>query len=207
MGNSDFTIYNMGATIQGSKNNDGTYSVTTQGSRIDSKPTTKIVKEKDIFNDYNLERTPQKDVFVRTTNPQDIDTQYNMGSTTHAIKNEDGSYTLITQGTKKGSAPTITTIDKEDLQNMKIKAKTQSDEQQATLDKFIAMDPFSSELGPYRFISQHAINSANTVDSMHLLEALITGDEQKKEQAMDSLNRTAMVEYPFLKYLDNDDND
>ncbi len=63
----NFTIHNIGATIQGQKNSDGTYTVTTKGSHVNAKPVVKTMSEQEVMEKYgsSLERTPSKDFFEK----------------------------------------------------------------------------------------------------------------------------------------------
>ncbi|MBQ4646231.1 MAG: hypothetical protein IJB79_02670 [Candidatus Gastranaerophilales bacterium] len=62
---SDFQINNIGATIYGKDNGNGTYTVTTQGSKMGSEPTTKLMDAQEVGQKYGkyLSKTLTEDIF------------------------------------------------------------------------------------------------------------------------------------------------
>ena len=89
-----YTINTMGATITGTKNVDGTYTVVTQGSKEGAEPTEQIMSES---------------VFAEKYGKYLDDAQFqisNIGCTIYGSKNEDGTYTIIKQGSLAGAEPT-----------------------------------------------------------------------------------------------------
>ena len=62
---SDFQINNIGATIYGKDNGNGTYTVITQGSKMGSEPTVKVMDAQEVGQKYGkyLDKTPSEDTF------------------------------------------------------------------------------------------------------------------------------------------------
>lgn len=99
-----YTINTMGATITGTKNVDGTYTVVTQGSKEGSKPTEQIMSES---------------VFAEKYGKYLDDAQFqisNIGCTIYGSKNEDGTYTIIKQGSLAGAEPEEEILSEEEFQ-------------------------------------------------------------------------------------------
>lgn len=61
----DFIINNIGATIKGYDNGDGTYTITTKGSKIDSKPTAKVLAEDEVKEKFGDKVNLKQDTFDR----------------------------------------------------------------------------------------------------------------------------------------------
>lgn len=74
----DFQINNMGATISGVKNTDGTYKVITQGTKCGSKPIVENMSAQEVAQKYGkfLDKTPTTDVFQKSK-LMDVVTQIN----------------------------------------------------------------------------------------------------------------------------------
>ena len=68
---SDFQINNIGATITGYNNGNGTYTVITQGSKMGSEPTVEVLKAEEVGQRYGkyLDKTPSEDTFQKADNP------------------------------------------------------------------------------------------------------------------------------------------
>ena len=68
---SDFQINNIGATITGYNNGNGTYTVITQGSQLGSEPTVEVLKAEEVGQRYGkyLDKTPSQDTFQKASNP------------------------------------------------------------------------------------------------------------------------------------------